>query len=70
MKTAKDPRHIQRREAVKILFAESFTAQNEKNKLVLDVLEQKQVIDTKIQKAATQWPIDELNKIDLAILFS
>ncbi|KKQ43080.1 MAG: NusB antitermination factor [Microgenomates group bacterium GW2011_GWC1_37_8] len=68
MKTAKDPRHIQRREAVKILFAESFTAQNEKNKLVLDVLEQKQVIDTKIQKAATQWPIDELNKIDLAIL--
>ena len=68
MKTAKDPRHIQRREAVKILFAESFTAQNEKNKLVLDVLEQKQVIDRKIQKAATQWPIDELNKIDLAIL--
>jgi N utilization substance protein B len=68
MKTAKDPRHQVRREAVKALFAESFTHQRESSDLVKKILSQKNVIDRVIEKAAPSWPIDKLNKIDLAIL--
>lgn len=68
MKTAKDPRHIRRQKAVKALFAESFTEQKKKNPLAKKVLKQSGKIDKKIEKAAPTWPIDKLNKIDLAIL--
>lgn len=68
MKTATDPRHLRRREAVKALFAETFTAQPEVPELAQKILEQKKELDGKIQEAAPAWPIDKLNKIDLAIL--
>ena len=68
MKTARDPRHQKRREAVKILFAESYTPQPNKNELAEQVLSKKEAIDAKIAVAAPAWPIDKLNKIDLAIL--
>ncbi len=68
MRTAQDPRHQQRREAVKILFAESFTHQPKSNELVKAVLIEKALFDEKIAKAAPTWPVDKLNKIDLAIL--
>lgn len=68
MKTAHDPRHLARREAVKTLFAGSFTPQPGVSDLVKKILAKSVEIDTKIQAAATEWPIDKLNKIDLAIL--
>lgn len=68
MKTIKDPRHQKRREAVKSLFAETFTPQESKPDLVRNILENKEKIDADIRSAATEWPIDKLNKIDLAIL--
>ncbi len=68
MKTAKDPRHIKRQEAVKMLFAESFVHQDNLPDLVIKVLDQSKALDEKIQKAAPTWPIEKLNKIDLAIL--
>jgi transcription antitermination protein NusB len=68
VKTIKDPRHIKRREAVKVLFAETFTPQESKPELVLEILKNQDKIDTQIKSAATEWPIDKLNKIDLAIL--
>lgn len=68
MKTAKDPRHIKRQEAVKMLFAESFTKQEELPSLSKKILKKSKEIDKKIKKAAPQWPIDKLNRIDLAIL--
>ena len=68
MKTAKDPRHQKRREAVKMLFAESFTHQSGLNELVKNIISKQQKIDKKINVAAPTWPIDKLNKIDLAIL--
>jgi N utilization substance protein B len=67
MKTATDPRHLKRREAVKILFAETFTKQS-RTELVEAILKQKTKIDKLIIKAAPAWPIENLNKIDLAIL--
>ena len=68
MKTATDPRHLRRREAVKILFADTFTKQPNSPELVAEILKHKVKIDNKIKKAAPAWPIDNLNRIDLAIL--
>lgn len=68
MKTSTDPRHLRRREAVKILFAETFTKQDHIPELVQKILGQKEAIDKKIAEAAPEWPIANLNKIDLAIL--
>jgi len=68
MKTATDPRHLRRCEAVKILFAETFAKQPRPSELVEAILKQKRKIDKKIEKAAPAWPIANLNKIDLAIL--
>lgn len=69
MKTATDPRHLRRREAVKILFAETYTTQPNPPELVIKVLAQKDKINGMIESAAPQWPIDKLNKIDLVILW-
>lgn len=68
MKTSTDPRHLRRREAVKILFAETFTKQGHVPELVQKILDQKETIDKEISVAAPEWPISNLNKIDLAIL--
>lgn len=69
MKTATDPRHLRRREAVKILFAETYTTQPNPPDLVQKILEQKDNINKLITDAAPQWPIDKLNKIDLVVLW-
>src|SRR4030067_2528289 len=68
MKTAKDPRHKQRRKIIKELFAETFTSQNILSKEVQEIVDNKNLIDQKIQIAAPTWPLEKLNKIDLAIL--
>lgn len=68
MKTSKDPRHLKRQRIVRQLFAESFSKQENHLVEVNSILKQTKVIDKKIQKAAPTWPIDKLNKVDLAIL--
>ena len=67
MKTASDPRHKIRRKIVKDLFANSFASQTTTltTKKILNNLPE---IDEKISKAAPEWPIEKINKIDLAIL--
>ena len=68
MKTATDPRHLKRREAVKVLFAETFAKQPKLPEMVVNIHKKEKKIDKLIAKAAPEWPIDKLNKIDLAIL--
>jgi N utilization substance protein B len=68
MKTAKDPRHQLRRDAVKILFAETFLKQEQSSTLASTVMKQKVKLDKKIHKAAPAWPVEKLNKVDLATL--
>jgi len=68
MKTAQDPRHQKRREIVKNLFAESFTKQAGFDNSTKQILNHLTVIDEKIKAAAPAWPVDKLNKIDLAVL--
>ena len=68
MKTAHDPRHKIRRNAVKSLFAQSFTKQPTLTILAKKVSKNFKDLDKLIEKSAPAWPIDNLNKIDLAIL--
>jgi N utilization substance protein B len=68
MKTKKDPRHLERIQTVKALFATSFTNQDNTPPLAVKVLNKIDLIDRKVVKSAPAWPIDKLNKIDLAIL--
>jgi len=72
MKSARDPRHQRRRKAVQELFASSFVKSEKPtgpiSELSQKVLKSKKILDQKISKAAPTWPIDKLNKIDLAIL--
>jgi hypothetical protein len=68
MKSAYDPRHQNRRDIVKILFAESFTKQPSPSPVIKKILVEIPEIDEEIKKSAPAWPIDKLNRIDLAIL--
>ena len=68
MKTAHDPRHIKRREIVKALFAETYFKQEKRDETVVKILRNKKRLDKKIAGSAPDWPIDKLNRIDLAIL--
>ncbi len=68
MKTALDPRHKKRQDIVQLLFSYSFLDQkinNEKTKLIIEKLTE---IDTTIRTIAPEFPIDKINKVDLAIL--
>lgn len=69
MKTASDPRHRKREKAVKCLFRLSFQEkQTINNQLAEAVLQKTAKIDKSITQAALEWPIEQINKIDLAIL--
>lgn len=68
MKTTDDPRHIQRVKSIKQLFAQSFSEQQDSGPEVKAIIKDHDRIDELIKNAAPAWPIDKLNKIDLAIL--
>lgn len=57
MKTASDPRHQKRIDQMQKLFALGFQTAN-----------WNAGVDAKIARAAPEWPIDKIAKIDLAIL--
>jgi len=67
MKTSLDPRHIIRQKIVKALFAQSFAKQKPQGEVVKILFHLKK-IDKKIEKSAPLWPLEKLNKIDLAVL--
>ncbi len=67
MKTSTDPRHIKRQHVIQDLFKVDFHKQRIGNE-ARDVIGHKDQIDRVIQKAAPEYPIGKINKIDLAIL--
>ncbi len=67
MKTALDPRHKRRQKAIEDLFKTDFHKQNT-GQYVRKIIANKTFIDEHIQKAAPEFPIDKINKVDLAIL--
>lgn len=68
MKTIHDPRHQKRIDAVKVLFAQTFTGQPSIPELAKAVMAEQSQLDQEIVNAAPSWPIEKINKIDLAIL--
>jgi len=68
MKTAHDPRHLRRIKTFKSLFARNFTPQDHFNDLSQKVEKHQKRIDEIIKKSATEWPIEQINKTDIAIL--
>ena len=68
MKTAQDPRHLRRIKTFKSLFARSFIEQGSFNDLSLKVHKKLSEIDPIIEESAPEWPLAQINKIDLAIL--
>lgn len=68
MKTALDPRHKNRQDIVQLLFSYSFLDQrinNEKAKLIIQHIPD---IDALISHIAPEFPINKINKTDLAVL--
>ncbi len=68
MKSALDPRHLKRVAVFKSLFAGSFTEQDESPSRVAKINANLTEIDEIIQKCAPEWPITQINKVDLAVL--
>ncbi len=68
MKSPHDPRHQKRREIVKILFAESFIHQQNNPEIISSITKKQKIIDKMIEESAPEWPIEKINKTDLAIL--
>lgn len=68
MKTSFDPRHKKRQEIVQSLFAQSFLYQKTYNKTVSEILLNMAKIDKAIKKIAPEFPVEKINKVDLAIL--
>lgn len=68
MKTPFDPRHIRREKAIKVLFSFSFKEEDVKNSFAQEIIKKRKKIDKIIAKAAPEWPIEQINRIDLAIL--
>ncbi|SRR5258708_31916688 len=67
MKSASDPRHKLRRKIVKELFANEFAKQG-MSKFTAKIIKESVHIDSEIVKAAPEWPIQKINRVDLAIL--
>jgi N utilization substance protein B len=68
MKTAQDPRHLKRVKLFKQLFSLSFARKKKSLKDLKPILSHLDSIDQTISLCAPEWPIDKLNKVDLAIL--
>jgi transcription antitermination protein NusB len=67
MKVKSDPRHRHRIKLMQALFAQNFHGgdiDEETKRILADLTD----IDEKIQSAAPEWPITQVNKVDLAIL--
>lgn len=67
MKRKADPRHQKRREMMQALFGYSFHPDVSDPNLKV-ILPQLSKIDEYIQQAAPEWPLNQINKVDLAIL--
>ena len=67
MKTPLDPRHKKRQDLVQELFRAEFHIQKISDD-AQKIFDLKEKLDSHIQEAAPEFPVDKINKIDLAIL--
>lgn len=67
MKTASDPRHQKRISLMQQLFSWNFNEKQETSD-ISDIIKNLALIDQNIALAAPDRPIDQINRVDLAIL--
>ena len=68
MKSKLDPRHQRRIKNMQMLFAYDADQHNELSSEQQEIVAKLDQIDQHISTNAPKWPIDQINKIDLAIL--
>ncbi|OGY07845.1 MAG: transcription antitermination factor NusB [Candidatus Blackburnbacteria bacterium RIFCSPHIGHO2_01_FULL_43_15b] len=68
MKASNDPRHQRRRTVARQLFALMFAPDQEVEEQVKGIWAKKEEIDNLITEHAPEWPLNKLNRTDLAIL--
>lgn len=68
MKTALDPRHQRREKTVQEIFAWGFNPGQTGGKLAKEVITHLPELDKLITESASQWPLTQINRIDLSIL--
>lgn len=68
MKTKSDPRHQKRIETITSLFSYCFNKEQPLNEITRDIVKNISAIDLEISTSAPEWPIERINRIDLAIL--
>lgn len=68
MKTAADPRHKKRQEVVQLLFSYSFLEQRISDPKAQEIISHFEELDKVISEVAPEFPIEKINKVDLAIL--
>lgn len=68
MKTRLDPRHRKRQKMVKLLFSQSFSNQKIKDQTTIHIIKNFPKLDKVIKTIAPEFPIEKINKTDLAIL--
>lgn len=67
MKNPHDPRHMRRQKFIEELFKVDFHIQKTLPEVV-DMMNHKDMLDDVIKKAAPEFPIDKINRVDLAVL--
>jgi transcription antitermination protein NusB len=67
MKTSKDPRHQRRQHLIQEIFSTEFISQDVSPES-REILKHRKSLDLQIQQAAPNFPVDKINKVDLAIL--
>lgn len=68
MKTARDPRHLRRIAVIRELFSWEFNKKSKLSKESKEIIASLDRIDKLIAKSAPGRPLEQINKIDLAIL--
>lgn len=68
MKRKSDPRHLRRAKIMQELFSWQFRSDKKPGSIISQIVTNLPKIDKLIEKSAPGRPIDEINKIDLAIL--
>jgi len=68
VKELKDPRHKRRQKTVQSLFAWGFNQTSQLTPTGKKVVEKLTKIDKMINDCAPKWPLEKINRIDLAIL--
>lgn len=68
MKTPHDPRHLKRIKVMQELYSYSFHNQKPQGPDAKEIISALSQIDELISKAAPAWPLEKINKIDLAVL--